>query len=292
MDDSAKKALDFISQAEKKLKSSTGFLGNLMGGNSKVEDAADLYTKAGHSFKISKKWKDAGNAYSKAASIQLQLENRLEGASNYNDAANCFKKISRDEAITIMRKVIDIYVDMGRFAIAAKHYMEMAEMYEQEPADLIKSSDYYQKAADFYQGEESKSSANRCLLKVAQYCAEMEVYDRASVLYEQIAISSLDNPLLRHVAKEHFVRASVCRMCLDSQDGMNAISKYSDLCTNFADSREVKLLKALLTALEENEEDAFTEAIKNHDSISRLDAWFVTMFTRIKRRIQVDSELL
>lgn len=31
MDDSAKKALDFISQAEKKLKSSTGFLGNLMG---------------------------------------------------------------------------------------------------------------------------------------------------------------------------------------------------------------------------------------------------------------------
>ena len=30
------------------------------------------------------------------------------------------------------------------------------------------------------------STANRCLLKVAQYSAEMEVYDRASELYEQV----------------------------------------------------------------------------------------------------------
>ncbi|KAI7748269.1 hypothetical protein M8C21_000383 [Ambrosia artemisiifolia] len=34
--------------------------------------------------------------------------------------------------------------------------------------------DYYDKAADFYQGEEVSSSANQCRLKIAEYAIEME----------------------------------------------------------------------------------------------------------------------
>ena len=38
-----------------------------------------------------------------------------------------------------------------------------------------------------FQGEESNSSANKCMLKVAQYAAQLENYDRAIEIYEQVS---------------------------------------------------------------------------------------------------------
>jgi alpha-soluble NSF attachment protein len=55
---------------------------------------------------------------------------------------------------------------MGRFAIAAKHHQTIAEIYEGEGADLDKAMQHYERAADFFKGEESNSSANKCMLKV------------------------------------------------------------------------------------------------------------------------------
>ena len=43
-------------QAEKMVKSASGFLGNLFGGGSdKIEDAADKFSRAGNAFKAAKK---------------------------------------------------------------------------------------------------------------------------------------------------------------------------------------------------------------------------------------------
>ena len=36
------------------------------------------------------------------------------------------------------------------------------------------------------QGEESNSSANKCMLKVALYAAQLENYERAIQIYEQV----------------------------------------------------------------------------------------------------------
>jgi alpha-soluble NSF attachment protein len=55
---------------------------------------------------------------------------------------------------------------MGRFAIAAKHHQTIAEIFEGEGADLEKAMQHYERAADFFKGEESNSSANKCMLKV------------------------------------------------------------------------------------------------------------------------------
>lgn len=60
---------------------------------------------------------------------------------------------------------------MGRFTTAAKHHISIAEIYESDLVDFEKTVLHYQTAADYYSGEESKASANRCLLKVAQYSA-------------------------------------------------------------------------------------------------------------------------
>ena len=87
-------------------------------------------------------------------------------------------------------KAIDIYTDMGRFTIAAKHHQTVAELFEDNVANLETVIQHYQIAADYYKGEESTSSANKCLVKVAEYSATLEKYEKAIQIYEQVQFLS------------------------------------------------------------------------------------------------------
>jgi len=88
----------------------------------------------------------------------------------------------------LILKAIEIYTDMGRFTMAAKHHQSIAEIYESDAVDLERAVHHYEQAADYFRGEESNSSANKCLLKVAQYAAQLENYDKAIQIYEQVKI--------------------------------------------------------------------------------------------------------
>lgn len=89
----------------------------------------------------------------------------------------------------------------------------------------------------------SFSSANKCLLKVGFYCAQLEQYPKAIEIFEQVcaqftqflnfnlalilslqseyflshqvATSTMDNPLLKYNAKEYFWKASLCHFIVD-----------------------------------------------------------------------------
>ncbi|WAR18276.1 SNAA-like protein [Mya arenaria] len=200
--------------------------------------------------------KSAGECFCRASELQLQLGSKHEAATHY-----------------------------GRFTIAAKHHVSIAEIYENELADMDKAISSYQQAADYYKGEESNSSANKCLLKVAQYAAQLERYDQAIQIYEEIAMSCMDSSLLKYSAKDHFFRAAVSHLCVDTLNCQQALQRYEELFPQFADARECKLLKAC----EDEDADAFTDAIKEYDSISRLDQWTTTMLLRVKKRINQDD---
>lgn len=43
-------------------------------------------------FKMAKKWGAAGNAFCEAANLYSKLGSRHDAATNYVDAANCYKK--------------------------------------------------------------------------------------------------------------------------------------------------------------------------------------------------------
>lgn len=95
-------------------------------------------------------------------------------------------KVDVEKAVECLLKSIDIYTDMGRFTMAAKYHQSIAEMYESDPNTLNKTIQHYEQAADYFKGEESISSANKCMLKVAQYAAQMEDYEKAISIYEQV----------------------------------------------------------------------------------------------------------
>ncbi|KAM7408328.1 hypothetical protein PAMA_002162 [Pampus argenteus] len=291
MDNSGKEkeAMQLMAEADKKVKASGSFLGGMFGGNHKVEDACEMYARAANMFKMAKNWSAAGNAFCQAARLHMQLQNKLDSATSFVDAGNAYKKADPQEAINCLNQAIDIYTDMGRFTIAAKHHITIAEIYESELVDIEKGIAHYEQAADYYKGEESNSSANKCLLKVGHYSAQLEQYQKAIEIYEQVAMSTMDNPLLKYNAKEYFFKASLCHFIVDELNAKLAIEKYEEMFPAFSDSRELKLLKKLLEAHEEQNSEAFTEAIKEFDSVSRLDQWLTTMLLRIKKTIQGDA---
>ncbi|VFV32656.1 napb protein [Lynx pardinus] len=131
----------------------------------------------------------------------------------------------------------------GRFTIAAKHHITIAEIYETELVDIEKAIAHYEQSADYYKGEESNSSANKCLLKVAAYAAQLEQYQKAIEIYEQVGANTMDNPLLKYSAKDYFFKAALCHFIVDELNAKLALEKYEEMFPAFTDSRECKLLK-------------------------------------------------
>ncbi|XP_033115975.1 alpha-soluble NSF attachment protein-like isoform X1 [Anneissia japonica] len=286
MADQEQKGKELMAEAEKKVRSSQTFFGSLFGGSTtKLEEASEIYQRAANSFKMAKAWSAAGNAFYETAKIHLRLQNKHDAATACVDAGNCFKKTDSEEAVRCLQQAIEIFTDMGRFTIAAKHLITVAEIYEGNSIDLEKAIEYYERAADYYKGEDSTSSANKCLLKVAQYSAQLENYGKSVEIYEEVAEVAVKTPLLKYSAKDYFFKAALCQMCIDTLNAKLAVQKYEEMFAAFADSREYKLLNKLLAALEEEDVDGYTDAVKEYDSISRLDQWLTTILLRIKKSI-------
>lgn len=282
----------YMDEAEKKLKSSGSLFSSIFNSSSsKLDDAAELFQKAGNSYKMAKNWTMAGRAFCQAAEIHLKQNTKHEAANMYNEAANSYKKIDPQEALTCLIKSTDIYIDMGRLVMAAKQYQTIAELYETDVVDLPNAMIYYEKSADLFKTEENNAAANKCLLKVAQFAAQTEKYARAIEIYEQIGSASIENNLLKYGARDHFFRAGLCHLCIDCLNCQQAIAKYEGILASFTDSRESNFLKQLVSAVEENSLDNFTNVVKEYDSISRLDNWCTTLLLRVKKSISEEPDL-
>ena len=109
---------------------------------------------------------------------------------------------------------IQFYLEEGKFSIAARHQKSVAEMYENE-GDIQNAMEQYEKAAELHDSENATAASNQCKLKVAQYAAQLEQYSKAIEIYERVASASLENNLLKWSAKDYFLRAGICQLCLD-----------------------------------------------------------------------------
>ncbi|XP_022146873.1 alpha-soluble NSF attachment protein 2-like [Momordica charantia] len=279
MADHLARADDFEAKAEKKL-SGWGLFG------SKYDDAADLFDKAANSYKLSKSWDKAGSTYIKLANCHLKMESKHEAAQAYVDAGNCYKKTSVKEAISCIEQAVNLFCDIGRLNMAARYYKEIAELYENEQ-DVERAIDYFEKAADLFQNEEVTTSANQCKQKVAQFAAQLEQYQKAIDIYEEIAKYSLKNNLLKYGAKGHLLNAGICQLCKgDIVAITKALDNYQDLDPTFSGSREYKLLADIASALDEEDVAKFTDVVKEFDSMTTLDPLKTTLLLRVKEKLK------
>ncbi|XP_051123092.1 alpha-soluble NSF attachment protein-like [Andrographis paniculata] len=279
MGDHLARGEDFEQKAEKKL-SGWGLFG------SKYEDASELFDKAANSFKLAKEWNRAGAVYVKLANCHLKMDSKHEAANSYADAAHCYKKTNINESISCLEQSVNVFLDIGRLNMAARYYKEVAELHEQEQ-NLEKAVVYYDRAADLFQSEEVSTSANQCKQKVAQFSAQLEQYQKAIEIYEEIARHSLTNNLLKYGVKGHLLNAGICQLCKGDVVAItNALDKYQDLDPTFSGTREYKLLSDLAAAVDEEDIAKFTDAVKEYDSMTQLDSWRTTLLLRVKEGLK------
>lgn len=285
--------LNLLAQAEKKADAKAGFFKSLLGSSSSKEDAAELFVKAANSFKLAKAWKRAGDAFMRAGeTYESSSDLTYDAASKYNEAAKAYKNVSSEKALAAYEHAIRLYTDSARFNQCARLSKEVAEMQE-EAKDYPAALESYNAAADFYDGEGAKSSANTMRQKVAMLSATAGEYEKAATLYEQIAGDALSNNLLKYGAREHLLRAGLCRLCIgDSIGATRAVESYGTMDSSFSSSREGKLLGDVIAAVEEGDVEGFTNTIYEYDSMSKLDEWKTSILLKIKKSIKdVDDDL-
>ncbi|KAL4442687.1 hypothetical protein ABPG77_006681 [Micractinium sp. CCAP 211/92] len=279
------KGQDLVAKANKRLSSFS-----LFGGGSKYEDAAEMYEKAANQFKLGKAWNEAGDAYIKLAEVQIKLESKHDAASAWVEAAKALLKSDQKRAVVCLQQAVSLYTDMGRLGMAARQLREIAEVMEKE-GNKEESIMFYEQAADLFATENSTSEANKCNLKIAQFAAELERYPQAIQIYEEVARTSVENNLLKYSAKGHLLNAGICQLCsADVASIRAAIDRYRDIDLNFDNSRECNFLSTLADALDEGDVEAFTNAVAEFDSLTRLDAWKTTLLVRVKRKITSRQE--
>lgn len=292
MSDEKSRGDELLQQARKKQQGGGGggFFG-LFGKSSKDDEAAELFVKAANLYKMGKHWKDAGDAFKEAARAHQNKSSKHDSASALVDAANCYRKVDGKAAVDCLNDAIGIYTDMGRFTIAAKHHMSIAEIYESELNDPKLASQHYQKAADFYRGEESNASASKCEAKVAHLSADAGDFINAAKVFEELGKAAMENSLLKYGAKDHFFRACLCHLNIDVLNCQQALEKYAEMHPAFTDSREYKLIGRLVETAnpEEPNVDEFTKALAEYDSISRLDPWATRRLNAVKKALKADE---
>ncbi|KAI8047697.1 soluble NSF attachment protein [Syncephalis plumigaleata] len=230
MSSAEQEARDLLMKATKKANYTGWFGGN------KYEEAAELYGRAANQFKLAKLYTDT---------------ERDEAAPTFVAASKCYKKSNPEDAVAALKMAIEIYTERGRFHPAATHQKEAA-------------MESYQIAADWYGGEEATAQANNCLLKVAEFAAQLEQYERAIEKFEQVARANVDNQLTKWSLKEYFLKAGLCHLCLkDTDELQRALACYQDMDLTFSNTREYKFLQNIAEAIDAEDVEQFTKPLSN-----------------------------
>ena len=188
MSDYKPKANQLVEDAMGRLRGTSGFF-SCFRGASEEDEGLEMLCRAASLYKMSKAWVKAGDTLTLIGEHHVKKRAKHSAATNFVEAAKCYKKTDREEASQSLLKAIDIYTYMGRFLTAAKHHQTMAEMFEDNVTITETVIHHYQIAADYFKGEEMFSSANTCLEKVAQYAASQGECEKAIKIYVEVSVS-------------------------------------------------------------------------------------------------------
>lgn len=250
------------------------------------QEAAELYNRAAIIFKGVREWRDAGDAYRKAAEMEAQAGEPDEGARKLLNAASCYKKCDVPLAIETIERALEVLLRGGRFHLVAAQEKEIAELYETQLDDSTQAIRYYERAAERYAGEDSQSISQTCRLKAASLAALTGDVVKAARVYEDISGASVSDPIRQYTVKDHLFRAGLCRLAdEDRVAARRAIEGYPAIDISFGSGKESTLLITLLDALEAEDLEAFTTAVTTFDRTNPLDDWKTKMLLRIKRSI-------
>ncbi|KAL0477968.1 alpha-soluble NSF attachment protein [Acrasis kona] len=276
---------EFLEQAEKKLKG-WGLLSN------KYEDALELYSKAINIYKMNKAWDKAADVLQRTVACHNKCDSKYDAATALNEAGQMLKKMpdNIEASVRVMSESVEIFLELGKLNQAAKIEKEIGEALE-EVENYADAIVHLQRAADLYESENQKTTANICLLKVAHMNASLENYEPAIELFEKSIEYAVDDRMLKFQAKEYIFKAAACRLAQITdkdqlEDFKTKYEEYKDMDVHFPDSFEAKLIDGVVEAWDKGDLRLFQQHMRDYDRIKKLDPWKMNLFLKIKSGVE------
>ncbi|PGH36750.1 alpha-soluble NSF attachment protein [[Emmonsia] crescens] len=281
-----------LQKADKALQGASGGFSLFGGRTEKYENAADLYSQAANAFRAQKMNKEAGMAFEKAAAVFTNNLNELDDAANIlTEAFKVYRKTDPEDAARVLQVAIQHYISKGNFRRAATHQQNLAEIYEVEIGDEARALEAYEKAAEWFEGDNAEALANKYYLKVADLAALKGDYYKSIQHFERVAKSSINNNLMKYSVKDYFLKAGICHLASNDLVATNrALQNYRDLDNSFTTTREHMLLVDLAQAVEQGDADSFGDKLFQYDQLSKLDKWKTALLLRVKNNIEEPGE--
>jgi alpha-soluble NSF attachment protein len=212
-------------------------------------------------------------------------------ANTLTEAFKVYRKDSPTDAARVLSSAIQHYTSKGNFRRAATHQQNLAEVYEMEIGDQKKALEAYDTAAGWFESDNAEALANKLYLKVGDLAALEGDYPRAIGKFESVAKSSLNNNLMRWSVKDYLLKAGICHLAAGDQIATKrALENYRELDNSFAQTRENMLLMDLVQAVEDGEQDQFSEKLFQFDQLSKLDKWKTSLLLKVKNGIEKEEE--
>ncbi|KAL0482507.1 alpha-soluble NSF attachment protein [Acrasis kona] len=273
---------EFLEQAEKKLKG-WGLLSN------KYEDALELYSKAINIYKMNKA---SADVLQRTVACHNKCDSKYDAATALNEAGQMLKKMpdNIEASVRVMSESVEIFLELGKLNQAAKIEKEIGEALE-EVENYADAIVHLQRAADLYESENQKTTANICLLKVAHMNASLENYEPAIELFEKSIEYAVDDRMLKFQAKEYIFKAAACRLAQITdkdqlEDFKTKYEEYKDMDVHFPDSFEAKLIDGVVEAWDKGDLRLFQQHMRDYDRIKKLDPWKMNLFLKIKSGVE------
>ncbi|CAF1066247.1 unnamed protein product [Adineta steineri] len=287
---SNKSASQLMAEANKKAKSAGGFFQRMMGaGSTANDDARALYVQAGNAGKAESDYPTSVEAYKRA--LDLSSED-FEKAQMYEAIASSYKMFDVPQAIPPLTRAAEMHMSQGKWTMASQTLEKIAELYEQLN-DLDNMMKCLKEAHRFLKQEGQKAGANRVQKKMAEILALQHEYIRAQQEYEEMGDRTKDDNLLKYGAKDFWLRATMCALCIDVENANTALNRYTSDNPLFEErTLEVKLLRQLISAVEEQNKELFLKHIDDTPlSTLRSDRVFRSLSDDIAKKINGDVDL-
>ncbi len=243
------------------------------------EGAYENFLKAGAQYKLDKNYDKAGESYMRAGDVSVKLKNPHDAAESYSNAANCYKKTNMKQAGIMLQAAIEVNIENNRLGAAARLEKDFAEALEADE-NKEEAINHYRKAIQYFEAEDQTQSATGCFVKIGKIYGELDKFEEAIEIYEMLGNKCVDSPL-KFQAKEHFLRATLCRLALISNDNreeagemaQDMVTQYETIDIYLKNTRESEFLHLVTESVCEGDIDKFDLAYSLLQELRMLDDW-------------------
>lgn len=258
----------------------------------RYEDASEKYNKAAKIYKISKDYSKCCECLKKELECYERSNEKFSKISVLDELANVYHHIDKKESIKYYEKLIDCYVEQGKYERLSKIYGQMALIYEEEN-DYETCAHYLKKAGDMLYDDNQRISSVNHYDKLINVYIELNKYNEAMEIINNIMTIYQNQPTYFQV--KYLFKLAVCKMLMYSKENQmdnfnEEINNITNNCVYFDNSIEHKLLESLTQSYLNRDVNEFTKLLKDYDFYKKLDDSYIKLFAEIKKNLMNNNQ--